>query len=51
MAALLAEVRDNHQTVNGFEFDEPIETDHLQVEVVESHSDAPAAVFATHCYE
>lgn len=49
--AVLAEVTDNHQTVNRIEFDEPIEIDHLQVEVVASHGDAPAAVFALHCYE
>ena len=49
--AVLAEVTDNHQTVNRIEFDEPIEIDHLQVEVVASHGDAPAAVFAVHCYE
>ncbi|MCY3799583.1 MAG: FAD-dependent oxidoreductase, partial [Chloroflexi bacterium] len=49
--AVLAEVMDNHQTVNRFEFDEPIEIDHLQVEIVESHSDAPAALFALQCYE
>ena len=48
---VLAEVSDNHQTVNRIEFDEPVETDHLQVEVVESQGDAPAAVFALHCYE
>ncbi len=49
--ALLAEVRDNHQTVNTIEFEQPVETDHLQVEVLKSHGDAPAAVFAMHCYE
>ena len=49
--AVLAEVTANHQTVNRIEFDEPTEIDHLKVEVVESHSEAPAAVFAVHCYE
>ena len=48
---VLADVSDNHQTVNRFDFDEPIETDHLQVEIVESQGNAPAAVFALHCYE
>ncbi len=49
--ALLAEVRDNHQTVNTIEFEQPVETDQLQLEVLKSHGDAPAAVFAMHCYE
>lgn len=48
---VLAEATDNHQTVNQINFDEPIETDRLQVEIVESHGDAPAALFALHCYE
>ena len=48
---VLAEVSDNHQTVNRFEFDEPIETDRLQVEIIDSQGNAPAAVFALHCYE
>ena len=48
---LLAEFCDNHQTVNLIEFDEPIETDRLQVEIIEIQGDAPAAVFALHCYE
>ena len=48
---LLAEVTDNHQTVNRIEFDEPIETDGLQIELVESHGDAPAALFALQVYE
>lgn len=49
--ALLAEVRDNHRTVNTIEFDRPVETDHLQLEVVNGHEDIPAAVFAVHCFE
>ena len=48
---VLAEVSDNHQTVNRIEFDELVEIDRLQVEVVASQGDAPAAVFALHCYE
>ena len=48
---VLSEVTDNHQTVNRIVFDQPIETEHLQLEVVESQGDAPAAVFALHCYE
>ncbi len=48
---VLAEVRDNHQTVNQIDFDEPIETDHLQVEIVASQGDVPGAIFSLHCYE
>ena len=48
---VLAEVKDNHQTVNRIEFDEPIETDRLQIEIIESHGDAPAALFALQVYE
>ena len=47
----LAEVRDNHQTVNQIDFDEPIETNHLKLEIVASHGVVPAALFALHCYE
>ena len=50
--ALLAEVSDNHQTVNTIEFEQPVETDRLQLEVVNNgHGEVPAAVFAVHCYE
>ena len=48
---ILAEVTDNHQTVNEIAFDEPIETDQLQLEIVGSQGDAPAAVFSLLCYE
>ena len=47
----LAQVTNNHQTVNTIRFDEPVETDHLQLEVLDSAGDAPAALFALHCYE
>ena len=49
--AVLAEVKDNHQTVNTIEFDHPLETDRLQLEVVKVQGDTPAAIFAVHCYE
>ena len=49
--ALLAEVSNNHQTVNTIEFDHPLETDHLQLEFVNGHGDIPASVFAVHCYD
>ncbi|MCY3574118.1 MAG: FAD-dependent oxidoreductase [Chloroflexi bacterium] len=47
---VFAEVADNHQTINQIRFDEPIETDRLRVEVLEMQGDAPAAIFALHCY-
>ena len=49
--AVLAEVRDNHQTVNTFDFDPPVEIDQLQLEIVNGQGDIPAAVFAVHCYQ
>ncbi len=49
--AVLAQVADNHQTLNAIAFDEPIEINHLKIELVESQGDAPAALFAVQCYE
>ena len=46
----LAEETDNHQTINRVRFDEPIETDQLQVEVLAMQGDAPPAIFAVNCY-
>ena len=48
---LLSECRDNHQTVKAIAFAEPVETDQLRLELVESHGDAPAALFAMQVYE
>ena len=48
---VLAEVADNHQTINTIRFDEPVETDRLRLEVLASHGQAPAAVFSVLCYE
>ena len=48
--AILADVADNHQTVNTIKFDEPIETDRLQVEIVDCHGDVSAPLFAVQCY-
>lgn len=47
---LLAECHDNHQTVNTISFDEPLETDRLQLELISSQGDAPAALFAMQVY-
>ena len=48
---LLAEVRDNHQTVNRIEFAPAVETDRLRLELIEIQGAAPAALFALHCFE
>ncbi len=48
---VLAEVTENHQTINRIKFDEPVETERLRLEVLASHGDAPAAIFSVHCYE
>ena len=46
----LAEVDDNHQTINRVRFAQPIETDHLRVEVLATQGQVPAAIFAVNCY-
>ena len=46
----VAEEKDNHQTRNTLRFDPPIVTDRLEVELVESHGSAPAALFEVRCY-
>ena len=48
--SVYAKVDDNHQTVNQIQFGETVETDKLRVEVLETHGDAPAAIFGMHCY-
>ena len=45
---LLAEVSDNHQTINTLHFDPPLQTDHLVIECLATHGGAPAALFAVH---
>jgi hypothetical protein len=47
---VIAEVEDNHQSLNHLTFDETIETDQLQIEVVSSHGDVPASIFSVQCY-
>jgi hypothetical protein len=47
---VVAEVTDNHQTLNHLTFEPPLHTDALSVEVVATHSDAPAAIFEVRCY-
>lgn len=47
---MIAEVKDNHQTVNQLTFDKTVETDQLQIEVVSSHGDIPASIFSVQAY-
>ena len=47
---VVAEQTDNHQTRNQIQFDPPLITDHLVVEVVDVHGDVPAALFEVRCY-
>ncbi len=47
---IIAEVNDNHQTVNHISFDDPIETDKLEIEVISSHGDVPASIFSVQAY-
>jgi len=47
---IIAEVENNHQTVNQVTFDDPIETDTLEIEIVSSHGDVPASIFSVQAY-
>lgn len=47
---VIVEIDDNHQTVNHLTFDETVETDQLQIEVVSSHGAIPASIFSVQCY-
>ncbi len=49
--ALVAECDDNHQTINRVRLDEPLVTDRLQVELLETEGEVPAALFELRCYE
>ncbi|GCE09401.1 FAD-dependent oxidoreductase [Dictyobacter aurantiacus] len=48
---ILEERDHNYQTRNTIVFDTPISTDQLSLEVLASHGNVPAAVFAMRCYE
>jgi hypothetical protein len=48
--SVVAEVRDNHQTLNHLAFEPPLTTDSLTIEVLARHSAAPAAIFEVRCY-
>jgi hypothetical protein len=48
---VIAERTDNHQTRNVISLDPPLVTDHLTVELLESHGQVPASLFAVRCYE
>ncbi len=47
---VLAASEDNHQTRNVIILDEPVHTTQLQIEIAETHGDAPAALFDVRCY-
>ena len=47
---LLAEVSDNHQTVNVIRLPEAVRTDRLRIEVEHPSGSVPAAVFRVRCY-
>ena len=47
---VVAEQTHNHQTQNQIQFDPPLITDHLVIEVVDVHGDVPAALFEVRCY-
>ena len=49
--ALVAECDDNHQTINRVRLDEPLVTDRLQVELLGTEGEVPAALFELRCYE
>ncbi len=46
---LLADVRDNHQTRNRITLQEPVTTDSIHLEILETHG-APAAILEVRCY-
>ncbi len=48
---LVVECNDNHQTINRVRLDEPLVTDRLQVELLETEGEVPAALFELRCYE
>lgn len=47
---LLYEVKDNHQTINHFELDEPILTKHLQLILNQPSQHVPSALFEVQCF-
>ena len=47
---LVAEATDNHQGRNTVVFDQPLSTKRLSIHVLETHSNAPAALFGVRCY-
>jgi len=47
---ILAEVEDNHQTINTLKFKEPIETDHLQLILHQTRPNVPISIFEIMCF-
>ena len=48
---VVAECDDNHQTIGRVRLDEPLVTDRLQVELLATEGEVPAALFGVRCYE
>jgi len=48
---IVAECGDNHQTINRIVLDEPLVTDRLSIELLESYGGTPSALFEVRCYE
>jgi hypothetical protein len=47
---VLAECTDNHQTLNRLRLDTQVQTNRLTIELLDSHGDVPASLFAVRCY-
>ncbi len=47
---IIAERTNNYQTRNSLVLDPPVTTDRLSIQLLESHSPAPAALFEVRCY-
>lgn len=47
---LLAEQKENHQTVNVIRLEKPVITDRIVIEFLGSHGSVPAALFQVRCY-
>jgi hypothetical protein len=47
---VIAGCDDNHQTLRHINLETPISTARLHIELLETHGDAPAALFAVRCY-
>jgi len=51
LGTVIYSMQGNYQTINSIQFDTPVETNRLIVEVEHPSAETPAAVFAVRCYE